>query len=393
MDFIITIVLYYVLISIIIFGAFIIWRILPRDRVTINFGRMLITFGVIYIIDSFNNILGEYGYISHSKELDYINILFGAFSQLYLQYFIYNILFSKHIARKWTILQSIPIVAIVGFKCVGDYMGLFSQFHSLSYGDDFESLINNPIFLLRIIIIIIQLLYAIFILTFVFWLIPLYQLYIERTEANSARNIIWIREVCLLFLALESVYLLDAVYTNIATSIIYFAVAIYSFSRVIFLMLNNYVGNFNLNGSLYQQIGIRWSLRHMWHLTPEREYQHQSIATDKELFESVEEWILTTRAYANSDFSFKDVAEQFPTLSYNDFDGLLNQFGGVGNFQSYIRTIRIDEAIRLMATDRSDLQLKGISNEVGFESSSLFSRAFKATKGITPTQWRTQIRG
>lgn len=291
LGFIITIILYYILISIILFGAYIIWRSLPRDRVTTNFIWLLIFFAGIYLLDSLYLILGESGYIPDPRELDYINILLGASSQLYFQYFIYNLLFSRRSAIKWTLWQAVPIIAIVAGKWIGDHLGIFSQFNAVSYDTNLEALICDPIFIIRLTMILVQIAYTAVILLFTSRLIPIYQSYIERTESNSACNIIWIKEVCWLFLSLLIIYTVDALVMNLTTAILYFSVAIYSFSRVVALMLNHYVGGFNLSGDLYSQIGIRWSLKKLWYLPSEKESQHQTLSNEKALFARVEEWI------------------------------------------------------------------------------------------------------
>lgn len=393
MDFIINVVLYYLLIGIILFGAFVIWRMLPKDRIVNGFVWMLAIFGGFYIADSLNIILSELGYIPMPIEMDYKYILTGATSQLYLQYFVYTLLFSSRTAIKWTIIQTVPILAIVAAKWIGDQIGALSQFTPISYQEEIENLFRNPLFQIRLTIILIQLAYALVILSFAHRLIPLYQGFIERTESNAARNIIWVKEVCYLFLALSAVYTIDVIFNNITTAIVYFTVAIYSFSRLIILMLSNYAGNFNLRGDLYAQIGVKWSLRRMWYIPNDKESMHQTLATEKALFDDIEDWILSTKAYANSSFSFKDVAERFPQLNYNTYDNMLQRFCSC-NFQSHVRAIRIEQAIRLMKDDKAhDLQLKNIADEVGFESSSSFSRAFKATKGMTASKWRDNLRG
>ncbi|MFI3293775.1 MAG: helix-turn-helix transcriptional regulator [Rikenellaceae bacterium] len=70
------------------------------------------------------------------------------------------------------------------------------------------------------------------------------------------------------------------------------------------------------------------------------------------------------------------------------YDRLLQRFSGC-NFQAYVRNIRIEQAIKLMEDKNSPIQFKVIASEVGFESSSSFSRAFKASKGMTASEWRS----
>lgn len=337
---------------------------------------------------SLNLIFGELGYIPASAEMDYKSILIGVFSQLYFQYFIYSLLLSKKNSQRLAIIQVIPIAVLIVAKWVGDYMGIFSQFTTLSYKTD---IIENPLFIIRSTIISIQLLYAVVIILFANRLIPIYQDYIDSTESNSARNIIWIKEICYLFLSLSAVYTIEVIFNNLTTALIYFAVAIYSFSRAIILMLNNYVDSFNINGDLYDRIGIRWSIRKLWYIPQERVNLYQNRSIEKTLFEAIESWIIDSKAYANNNFSFKDIADVFPQLNYKTYNELLLRCCG-STFQAYIRGIRIDQATKLIADKTQDLRLKTIADEVGFENSSAFSRAFKATKGVPPSQWRTNLK-
>jgi two-component system response regulator YesN len=51
-----------------------------------------------------------------------------------------------------------------------------------------------------------------------------------------------------------------------------------------------------------------------------------------------------------------------------------------------VQEVRIDKAKKqLLATDKT---VNEISEEVGYENSSFFSRLFKKSTGLTPAKWR-----
>ncbi len=69
----------------------------------------------------------------------------------------------------------------------------------------------------------------------------------------------------------------------------------------------------------------------------------------------------------------------------------INQGMGHRNFPSYVNTFRIDEARKLLiAPDMEDSTVLSIAYEVGFSSLGPFNRAFRASTGMTPTEFRKQ---
>lgn len=106
-------------------------------------------------------------------------------------------------------------------------------------------------------------------------------------------------------------------------------------------------------------------------------------------FDEFEEWLHKSRAYTDHNFSFSNVSAVFTSLTYKSLDDMLHTRHQC-NFQAYIRSVRIEEAIRMMNDPALSNQIKSIAHEVGFDSSSSFARAFKATKGVTASEWRAK---
>jgi transcriptional regulator GlxA family with amidase domain len=62
---------------------------------------------------------------------------------------------------------------------------------------------------------------------------------------------------------------------------------------------------------------------------------------------------------------------------------------GMG-FRSYLRRLRMSKAADLLAT--TPLPVKEIARRVGYGDASQFSKAFKRTYGVSPSQFRTMAR-
>ena len=99
------------------------------------------------------------------------------------------------------------------------------------------------------------------------------------------------------------------------------------------------------------------------------------------------EWVQDSKLFTNSAFSYKDIAIKFPYVEYNNFDTFLKTEYD-SSFQTYVRRLRIDEAIQLMKQDEEhQMQIKEIAYAVGFENNASFSRAFKAVTGHTASSY------
>lgn len=61
------------------------------------------------------------------------------------------------------------------------------------------------------------------------------------------------------------------------------------------------------------------------------------------------------------------------------------------NFTQYINNYRINEAIRLLSDPETDLPLKAVAAEVGFNSMSTFYKIFQNTVGVPPKQYRNKV--
>ncbi len=87
--------------------------------------------------------------------------------------------------------------------------------------------------------------------------------------------------------------------------------------------------------------------------------------------------------------SLNDVAAVF-NFSPNYLSQLFSQNGESG-FVEFVTVTRINTAKKLMAT--TDLKIYEISERVGFESSSYFSKVFKKLEGVSPREYMQRLQG
>lgn len=85
--------------------------------------------------------------------------------------------------------------------------------------------------------------------------------------------------------------------------------------------------------------------------------------------------------------SLMDVAEQCYISNWH-LSKLLNQYTGKGFFE-IINRIRLDKAKELLIT--TTYKIQDISEMVGFQDVTHFSRIFKSYEGISPKEFRSQI--
>ncbi len=96
------------------------------------------------------------------------------------------------------------------------------------------------------------------------------------------------------------------------------------------------------------------------------------------------------RVYTNHGLTIADLAKQVD-LPAHKLRKLINQSMGFRNFSSYLNKYRLAEVKRLLADpNHARLPILSLAMESGFSSLAPFNRAFKASEGITPTQYRAQ---
>jgi two-component system, response regulator YesN len=88
-------------------------------------------------------------------------------------------------------------------------------------------------------------------------------------------------------------------------------------------------------------------------------------------------------------YKVEDVARRVAT-SPRQLQRVFAEVHGLG-FRAYLRGIRMCRAAELLAT--TDLPVKEVAQRVGYRDASQFSKAFKRTRGVTPSEARAARRG
>ncbi len=76
------------------------------------------------------------------------------------------------------------------------------------------------------------------------------------------------------------------------------------------------------------------------------------------------------------------------SMNYSLFSYVFKQYAG-NNFVNYLKEIRIEEAKRLL--EATDMKVIDISSRVGYENEKHFMKTFKASCGVSPTEYRKNM--
>lgn len=76
------------------------------------------------------------------------------------------------------------------------------------------------------------------------------------------------------------------------------------------------------------------------------------------------------------------------SMNYSLFSYAFKQYAG-NNFVNYLKEIRIEEAKRLL--EETDMKVIDVSSRVGYENEKHFMKTFKASCGVSPTEYRKNM--
>lgn len=115
-------------------------------------------------------------------------------------------------------------------------------------------------------------------------------------------------------------------------------------------------------------------------------YKHENIQFDKSQLTAIVNYVANAQAYKNS-YLNRETVSTFTGIREEKVSEIVN---GVfkKNFNDWINDYRIEEAQDLLL--HSDLSIKEICFEVGFNSKSAFNTAFKKRLKLTPSEFRNQ---
>ena len=120
-------------------------------------------------------------------------------------------------------------------------------------------------------------------------------------------------------------------------------------------------------------------------------YASSSLTNEKKnsLFQRLERLMQEDAVYKENLLTKERVAELLDT-NRTYLSQVINE-QTQQNFTQYVNNYRINEAIRLLSDPETDIPLKAVAAEVGFNSMSTFYKIFQNTVGIPPKQYRNKV--
>lgn len=110
---------------------------------------------------------------------------------------------------------------------------------------------------------------------------------------------------------------------------------------------------------------------------------------DKALYIKCEELMRVEKVFRNKDISLENLADTLKT-NRTYLSRAINTFSGT-SFHNYINMHRIAEATNLICNPDFDTPLKQLADDLGYNSVSVFYKAFQKETGCTPTRYRKEI--
>jgi AraC-like DNA-binding protein len=111
-------------------------------------------------------------------------------------------------------------------------------------------------------------------------------------------------------------------------------------------------------------------------------------AADRKLVDALLRSMADERIYRHDNITIGTLAARLKTPEYK-LRRLINQQLGYRNFNVFLNNHRIEEAKAALADpSQAEVPVITIAMDAGFQSLGPFNRAFKATTGVTPTEYR-----
>ncbi|HVD85388.1 MAG TPA: helix-turn-helix domain-containing protein [Bradyrhizobium sp.] len=115
---------------------------------------------------------------------------------------------------------------------------------------------------------------------------------------------------------------------------------------------------------------------------------NESSAADRKLLDALMRLMSDDRIYRHEGLTIGTLATKLTVPEYK-LRRLINQRLGYRNFNVFLNNHRIEEAKAALADpSQAEVPVITIAMDAGFQSLGPFNRAFKATTGVTPTEYR-----
>lgn len=122
-------------------------------------------------------------------------------------------------------------------------------------------------------------------------------------------------------------------------------------------------------------------------LNEQLKYKSSSLTADQQeiLLARLKKIMAVEKPYLQSDFSLPDLAKVCG-ISVHQLSQVINDGFGKGFFE-WVAGYRVEEAKQLL-TDRPNIKVEEIAEQVGYNSKSSFNTVFKKNTGYTPSEYR-----
>ncbi len=114
----------------------------------------------------------------------------------------------------------------------------------------------------------------------------------------------------------------------------------------------------------------------------------ETNAADQKLVDALLRLMADERVYRHENLTIGTLATRLGIPEYR-LRRLINQRLGYRNFNTFLNNHRIEEAKAALADPtQAEVPVITIAMDAGFQSLGPFNRAFKATTGVTPSEYR-----
>lgn len=117
--------------------------------------------------------------------------------------------------------------------------------------------------------------------------------------------------------------------------------------------------------------------------------EKDALQQERELFERIEQIILTGKLYLKPDFNRKEIIKK-AHIPHNRFAGLFREHAGV-SFTEYLNDLRLEHAVKMLKK-YPNYTIHFIAEESGINSPQTFYRVFQEKFGITPSEFRNNLK-
>lgn len=115
------------------------------------------------------------------------------------------------------------------------------------------------------------------------------------------------------------------------------------------------------------------------------EVQQELVENADFVFQALDRYFRKEKPYLNPNLDVNETARY--VLTNRTYLAKAIKQNGMVNFNYYVNTFRINEAIMILKSERY-VRIGEVALRCGFNSTSAFTMAFKASVGITPKEWR-----